>query len=197
MSTPQDRAKAFLTHIGGVIGRELTAGDQIDSQIVSLDIEKVRLLANAGLHWAKERDSIQVACKVLGIDEDKWCRDTWGRSIVTLRGYRQVGREWDRYVTARRELGSATGETGMDLARSLVPMNARAMNARHSSDHCGKLDISRCQFITDDALSALRKMPNKSVDVMPPVRPITHFAAYTVGGTVAAPSGGSRPLRNP
>ena len=73
----------------------------------------------------------------------------------------------------------------MDLARSLVPMIARAMNARHSSDHCGKLDISLCQFITDDALSALRKMRSKSVDVMPtspPYYPLRRLYGGPHGG---------------
>ena len=119
MSTPQASAKAYLNEIGGVIGRVLAAGDRLDSQIVELDIEKVRLLANAGLHWAKERDRIQAACEVLGLDEDKWCRDTRGRSIVTLRGYRQVGRELDRYLIKRRELDE-TGHTGICKTAQLL-----------------------------------------------------------------------------
>ena len=73
--------------------------------LVELDIERCRLLANAGLHWAKERDRIQAACKLLNLDEDQRTRETWGRSIVTLRSYRQVGREWRRYLAERRKVG--------------------------------------------------------------------------------------------
>ena len=56
LASARRAAQEYLVGIAFTIGRDLSAADQIDSQIVSLDIEKVRLLANAGLHWAKERD---------------------------------------------------------------------------------------------------------------------------------------------
>jgi DNA modification methylase len=166
--TPDDRARAYLKHVATVIGSDLAAGDKLDSPLVDLDIERCRLLANAGLQWAKERDRIQAACKLLKLDEDQWCRDTWGRSIVTLRSYRQVGREWQRYEAKRRELGDSR-RTGMDLARSLVPMNNRETNDRHPSVQSDyeRLDTSRCTFITDDAASAFKKMDAESASVIP------------------------------
>jgi DNA modification methylase len=184
LASARRAAQEYLVGIAFTIGRDLSAADQIDSQIVSLDIEKVRLLANAGLHWAKERDRIQAACKALGLDEDQWCRDTWGRSIVTLRGYRQVGREWDRYLVERRKLGNH-GQVGIELARSLVPMNGRGTNARHPSVHSETLDISRCQFITDDASLALKKMDAESVSVIatsPPYYPLRRDYGGPFGG---------------
>ena len=175
LTSARRAAQEYLVGIAITIGRDLSAADQIDSQIVSLDIEKVRLLANVGLHWAKERDRIQAACKTLGLDEDRWCRDTWGRSIVTLRGYRQVGREWDRYLVERRKLGNH-GQVGIELARSLVPINGRGTDARHPSVHSETLNISRCQFITDDASLALQKMDAKSVSVMPTIAAVLPLA---------------------
>ena len=77
MSTPQDRAQAYLARIGRAISRDLVAGDALISQIVELDIRKCRLLADAGLRWARERPRIQAACVVLSIDEDEWCRRVW------------------------------------------------------------------------------------------------------------------------
>ena len=113
MSNPHDYAKAYLKQVATVIGRDLAAGDKLDSRLVELDIERCRLLANAGLHWAKERDRIQAACKLLNLDEDQRTRETWGRSIVTLRSYRQVGREWRRYLAERRKVGNI-GRSGID-----------------------------------------------------------------------------------
>jgi DNA modification methylase len=57
----------------------------------------------------------------------------------------------------------------MDFAKSLVPRNARQPNSRKSGDDsdCERLDMTRCTFITDDALSAIKKMQDESVDVVP------------------------------
>ena len=169
MTTPLADTKAarvYLNRVARAITRDLKAGDKLDGKLVELDIAKCRLHANVGLAWAKKRPRIQLACQMLGIDEDRWCREVLGRAIVTLQGYRQVGREWKRYVVQRRALGEC-GATGIDLARSLVPMNAHATNSSNPRVRLTKLDISRCEFITDDALSAFRKMPDESVDVIP------------------------------
>jgi DNA modification methylase len=185
VSTPQDRAQAYLARIGRAISRDLVAGDALIIQIVELDIRKCRLLADAGLRWARERPRIQAACVVLSIDEDEWCRRVLGRSIVTLQGYRQVGREWGRYVRERRALGDC-GATGIDLAKSLVPMNRPATNSRNSRDCAvGGLDMSKVTFVTSDALGALKKMGDQSATVLatsPPYWPIRRLYAGSFGG---------------
>jgi hypothetical protein len=86
MSTPRERAQAYLARIGRAISHDLVVGDALISQIVELDIRKCRLLADAGLRWARERPRINAACIVLSIDEDEWCRRVLGRSIVTMQG---------------------------------------------------------------------------------------------------------------
>ena len=159
-------AQKYLAEVARTICRDLSAGDEINGQIVELDIAKCRLYANAGLIWARERPRIQKELETLGIDENKWCKRKLGRAITTLQGYRQVGREWGRYVSARREAGE-NGLTGMDFAKSLVPMNKARTISSNPGDHCDKLDISRCTFVTDDALSALKKMKSRSMDVIP------------------------------
>ena len=111
---------------------------------------------------------------MLGIDENEWCKRTLGRAITTLQGYRQVAREWDRYVRERRKAGE-NGLTGMDYAKSLVPVNKPRTTSSNPGDHYERLDISRCTFITDDASSAQKKMKSKSVDVFatsPPYFPL-------------------------
>ena len=191
MSTPQDRAQAYLARIGRAISRDLVAGDALISQIVELDIRKCRLLADAGLRWARERPRIQAACVVLSIDEDEWCRRVLGRSIVTLQGYRQVGREWGRYVHERRALGDC-GATGIDLAKSLVPMNRPATNSRNSRDCAvGGLDMSKVTFVTSDALGAFRKMGDQSALVSPLRRPTGQFVAFMEGHSAGWLSAGN------
>src|ERR1700733_1019404 len=185
MSTPRERAQAYLARIGRAISHDLVVGDALISQIVELDIRKCRLLADAGLRWARERPRIQAACVVLSIDEDEWCRRVLGRSIVTLQGYRQVGREWGRYVRERRGLGDC-GATGIDLAKSLVPMNRPATNSRNSRDCAvGGLDMSKVTFVTSDALGALREMGDRPATVLatsPPHWPIRRLYAGSFGG---------------
>ena len=158
-------ARSYLNQVARAITKDLKAGDELDGTLVELDIAKCRLYANVGLVWANERPRIQLACQMLGIDEDRWCRKVLGRAIVTLQGYRQIGREWKRYVDERRALGEC-GATGIDLAKSLVPMNRRATNSSNPRVHLNKLDISRCEFITDDAESAFMEMPDELVDVI-------------------------------
>ena len=184
MDTPQDRAKAFLTHIGGVIGRELTAADQIDSQIVSLDIEKGRLRRTPvsigrrngtesrrpARRWVSTRTNgvgrlgVAASSRCVGIDKSD------ANGIVTS----SSGVNW---ATRTDRNGSGT---------VAIPMNRRGTNASHPSDHYETLDISRCQFITDDASLALRKMPVSWSTLCQPAPLLPYRRDY--GG----PFGGSR-----
>jgi site-specific DNA-methyltransferase (cytosine-N4-specific) len=166
--TTRSAAQAYLKRIATDIRGELTKADRTSPAVVERDIQITRLLANAGLIWAKNRERIQKALKVLGIDENSWCKRELGVALNTLRGYRQVARCWKAYEQKRRELGDV-GVTGMDFAKSLVPRNRPQTNSRKPGDDsgCERLDMSRCTFITDDALPAIKKMQDESVDVVP------------------------------
>jgi hypothetical protein len=95
--TTRSAAQAYLKRIATDICRELTKADGTSLAVVERDIEKNRLLANVGLMWAKNRERIQKALKVLNIDENTWCKRELGLALNTLRGYRQVARSWKAY----------------------------------------------------------------------------------------------------
>lgn len=181
------QARDDLKRIANKLNKRLPDEATPGMNIVELDIMRCRAVAQFGLAWAHERDAIKHSCEILGWDENQWTRKHLGRAIVTLQGYRHLGREWPRYVVKRREIGDC-GVTGVAFALSLVPMmrgNGNGTNSRKSRDHSETLDITRISFITDDAASALRKMDAESVDVMPnspPYYPLKRIYGGSFGG---------------
>ena len=177
-------AQAYLDNIKTTLLKTLTDEAEVGNRLVKLDIDKCRIYADFGLAWALERDKIKRACDVLGIDEDKWCRNNLGRSIVTLLGYRQLAKSWDTYVESRIELGDC-GASGVDLGKSLIRDADATSNRIPRVCGEGGLDMSRVTFITSDALSALRKMPDKSAHVIPtspPYWPLRRQYGGSFGG---------------
>jgi hypothetical protein len=106
-----------------------------------------------------------------------------GCVIQTMQRRRQIARDWLLYERRRREAGD-TGMTGLLYGLSLITSQHRSVtNLRishretrvRSGTDVARLDASKCQFITSDALTELRKMRAMSVNVVicsPPYWPL-------------------------
>jgi hypothetical protein len=82
----------------------------------------------------------------------------------------QLLKGWNQYLKRRREAGD-NGQYGLIYAAFLASPDDcanPAINARFASvrSDAGALDPSRCEFITGDAKTELRKMPAQSVNVI-------------------------------
>jgi site-specific DNA-methyltransferase (adenine-specific) len=165
--------------------------DRTDGKLVEQDIAARRQEALVGLEFAKHVDRIQAALDSTksNLSLDQWCRHTCGCDIGTMRRRKRLYRHWREYEVKRRELG-ACGQTGLLFALSLVRDDppATGMNRQGSpvrrdpGTGLTKFSLSRCQLITGDALTELRKIPAKSVNTIvtsPPYWP----AKRAYGGT--------------
>jgi DNA modification methylase len=172
---------------------ELSHVTKIEKAAVERDIAARRHEANIGKLFAYQRERIQREIAKLGVTENQWLKRELGTSLATMLRYRHLYRDWKRYVVARRAAGP-TGQSGLEYALSLIPRNQPRQstglptNLRHSRllsrVHSEKVPESApAQFITGDALSELRKMPDQSIDVIvtsPPYWPLKR--AYSGAG---------------
>src|SRR6478735_2448142 len=101
------RAKSQLSHVV-----------KIDKTAVERDIAARRHEANVGKLFAYQRERIQREVAKLGVTENQWLKRELGRSLVTMLRYRQLYRDWNRYVVARRAAGP-TGQSGIEYGLSL------------------------------------------------------------------------------
>jgi DNA modification methylase len=174
-----------LVEITARIRAKLKASNEIDLASVEDDIRARRAEADAGLEWAAARDAIQADCQSRKITEEQWCQTKLGCHIATMRRRVQLARNWEVYIVKRRQEEASVGQWGLLYALSLIPArdryatNAQAMRTRSATGSSmaadGGLDLSRCEFITDDALVALRRMATNSVQTIitsPPFWPL-------------------------
>jgi DNA modification methylase len=171
----------------------IRAADRLDAQTVELDILARWHEAQAGHQWALSRDHIIKECEQRGISEEEWCKRELGCDIATMRRRVQLYRNWDEYVEKRRAEGH-TEQWGLRHALSLIPVNRRyAMNSQPARVHCAskdgemepKLDLSRCKFITGDALEMLKSIRTGSIRCIitsPPFWPLRRsFGGVGIG----------------
>ena len=105
----------------------------------------------------------------------------------------QLYRNWDEYVEKRRAEGH-TEQWGLRHALSLIPVNrrfemntqpARVRSASKSSQADWKLGLSRCIFITGDALEMLKSIRTGSIQCIitsPPFWPLRRtFGGMGIG----------------
>jgi hypothetical protein len=121
--------------------------------------------AAGGRLWANQRERIQHHLERLGITENEWCKQELGRDIATMRRRVQLAKGWDEYERNRRSQGD-NGQYGLFYGLSLTHIESgRAMNAGRSGTHSApeepKLDITKCQFITGEALSEIRRLKSR------------------------------------
>ena len=171
----------------------IRAADRLDAQTVELDIRARWYEAQAGIQWALSRDRIIEECKLRGIGEGEWCKQELHCDIATMRRRVQLQRNWDEYVEKRRAEGH-TEQWGLRHALSLIPANRRyAMNSQPArvrsvskdSEMEPKLDLSRCKFMTGDALKMLKAIRTGSIQCIitsPPFWPLRRtFGGVGIG----------------
>ena len=171
----------------------IRAANRLDAQTVELDIRARWHEAQAGHQWALSRDHIIKECERRGISEEEWCKQELGCDIATMRRRVQLYRNWDEYVDKRRAEGH-TEQWGLRHALSLIPVNrryemnsqpARVRSATKSSQTDLKLDLSRCTFLTGDALKMLKLIRSGSIQCIitsPPFWPLRRtFGGMGIG----------------
>jgi hypothetical protein len=152
------------------IRQEIAAIERIEANIVERDIALRRREASVGRRFALKRPQIRLECEKLGISVDKWCEDNLGCGLGTMRRRVRLAKVWKQYEVARRKAGN-NGRYGLINGLRLVPeprtagTNVQGLHTQSDSDTtiAPRLDLSRCQFITGDALTELRKLKAKSV----------------------------------
>jgi DNA modification methylase len=172
----------------------IRAADRLDAQTVELDIRARWHEAQAGYRWALSRDRIiKKECEERGINEEEWCKQELDCDIATMRRRVQLYRNWHEYVEKRRAEGH-TEQWGLRYGLSLIPSNrryatdsrpGRVRSASNSSRTDPKLDLSRCEFITGDALEMLKSIPsnsNQCIITSPPFWPMRRtFGGVGIG----------------
>ena len=138
--------------------------------MVELDIAACRIEREIAADWSRNRNKINEQLDKVGMSEAEWCRRELGCSIQTMRRRVQLLKGWTQYLKRRREVGD-NGQYGLLYAASLASPSYRtesAITAPFRSVRSGgsSLDLTRCDFITGDALAELRKMPARSVNVI-------------------------------
>ena len=144
----------------------------MDSGIIERDIAARRREAGLGRRWAVMRSKIQKELERQDGSEADWCKRELGCDIATMRRRVQLAKGWRQYESARRGAGN-NGQYGLLYGLSLIRIepvtsatNTQALRSRYAAESkIGRLDTSRCQFITGDALAELRKMRSQSVSV--------------------------------
>ena len=169
--------QALLMRIAADVRREIAAAAKLDGRLIGRDIAARRREANGGRLWAAQRSRIQKELEKMGISEADWCKQHLGCSIQTMLRRRQLAKGWTTYERRRKEAG-ANGQFGLLYALSLIgpELRAAATNSHLSPrrmrvrsepvETIPKLDLSRCSFITGEALAELRKMKSQSVSVI-------------------------------
>jgi site-specific DNA-methyltransferase (cytosine-N4-specific) len=170
----------FLARIAAELRRIIAAATKLDGRLVECDITARRHEANAAKRWANSRERIKKQLEKLGITEAEWCKRHLGCDINTMRRRLRLLRGWKQYESARRAAGD-TGQYGLLYALSLVQAAPTTIATRghrlsvRSGSGVGRLDVSRCQFVTGEALAELRKMKSKTVSAAissPPYWPL-------------------------
>lgn len=188
--------QALLMRIAADVRREIAAAAKLDGRLIGRDIAARRREANGGRLWAAQRSRIQKELEKMGISEADWCKQHLGCSIQTMLRRRQLAKGWTTYERRRKEAG-ANGQFGLLYALSLIGpelraaatnshLNPRRMRVRSEPvETIPKLDLSRCTFITGEALAELRKMKSQSVSVIvtsPPYWPAKrNYGGFGIG----------------
>ena len=157
----------------------------MDGILVERDIAARRREAGLGRRWAAARTRIQHELAHQGISEADWCKRALDCDITTMRRRVQLAKGLRQYESARLTAGN-NGQYGLLYALSLIRIDpvASATNTHRLRVHSlsdakiAKLDTSRCQFVTGDALTELRKMKSASVSVVicsPPYWPVKRW----------------------
>ncbi len=177
------KAERFLAESAADLRNEIVAIARMDSALVERDIAARRREAALGRRWANMRTRIQKELERLGFGEAEWCKRELDCDIATMRRRVQLAKGWKQYEAARRDAGN-NGQYGLVYGLSLIRTEATGTaTSAHRLRVCyciepNKLDISRCQFITGDALTELRKMPSATVNVVicsPPYWPVKRW----------------------
>jgi DNA modification methylase len=184
---------ASLRRLLGEIQSLIRAADRLDALSVELDILARWHEAQAGHRWALSRDHIIKECERRGIGEAEWCKQTLGCDIATMRRRVQLYRNWTEYAAKRRAEGH-TEQWGLRYGLSLIPGNrryatdsqpARVRSVSKDSEMEPKLDLSRCKFITGDALEMLKAIRTGSIQCIitsPPFWPLRRtFGGVGIG----------------
>jgi hypothetical protein len=117
------------------------------------------------------RDHIIKECERRGISEAQWCKQELHCDIATMRRRVQLYRNWGKYRKKRRAEGH-TEQWGLRYALSLISIDrryatdsqpVRVRSVSKDSAMEPKLDFSRCEFITGDALEMLKAIRTGSI----------------------------------
>jgi DNA modification methylase len=173
------QAIQFLPQTAAALHRMQVKLDRLDGNLVEQDIAARKQEAQIGWEFAKLVDRIEGALRATGsnMNLDQWCKQEVGCDIRTMRRRKRLYKHWKEYEAKRRELGSC-GQTGLLFALSLVandthepatngqPLSVRSRTRTSISRKIDAVDVSRCQFITGDALTELGKMKSGQVNVI-------------------------------
>ncbi len=157
---------------------------RLDRAAVEQDIKARWHEAEAGRRWAMARDRLMREYKKRGLNEERGTQETFGRSVVTMRRWVQLHRNWTEYVKKRR--AEQNGEyRGLLHAVSLVPVNRRyatnsqSVRVRSATSETRidtqTLDLSWADLRTGDALEVLKSVPTGSIQCIitsPPFWPL-------------------------
>ena len=178
------KAERFLAELAADLRKEIVAIARMDSALVERDIVARRREAALGRRWANIRTKIQQELERQGISEADWCRRELDCDIRTMRRRVQLAKGWTQYESARRDAGN-NGQYGLVYGLSLLiraePTGPGTECHQLSVRSCkvsNALDTSRCEFITGDALTELRKLPSATVNVVicsPPYWPVKRW----------------------
>jgi hypothetical protein len=184
---------ASLRRLLGEIQSLIRAADRLDAKSVELDIRARWHEAQAGHRWALSRDHIIKECERQGISEAEHCKQELSCDIASMRRRVQLYRNWDEYADRRRAEGH-TEQWGLRYALSLIPIDrryapdsqpARVRSVSRDSAMEPKLDLSRCKFITGDALKMLKAIRTGSIQCIitsPPFWPLRRtFGGIGIG----------------
>ena len=175
----------FLTRLAATLRQEVAAIKRLDGALIECDIAARRREASLGRRWAAMRTRIRDELEKRQISESDWCKQQLACDVATMRRRVQLAKGWQQYERVRREMGD-NGQYGLLYALSLIrtaphdnATNAHPLRIRSTQgpilEGCHQ---SRCQFITGDALSELRKMRTGSVNVIvcsPPYWPLKRW----------------------
>jgi hypothetical protein len=78
-------ARAYLDRIASALIQDLVHANGLENDIVELDIQRCRVLANLGLRWAEERPQIQRACEMVPAKATSVARHASGVSACRTR----------------------------------------------------------------------------------------------------------------
>lgn len=148
----------------------LSRAAKLDARSIEADISARWAEAQAGYRWALRRTRLQ-AYKELGITEEQGTQDAFGCGVQSMRRRLRLYKNFKTYEANRRAEPNPD-YWGLKHALTTIPLHERyGTNAQLVGNRSvtkrgrgtGKLDLSRVNLWTGDAVERMKAMPTGSV----------------------------------